>query len=280
MVAIPQRILDNWGEWFGPRSSEIAEQVESRAGAAIEEWNLQQPRLMEGGEVALVLEAVRDGAPVVCKLSPPDPMLGEEARALAAWDGVCPELLGTRDEETTILMERLRPGTSLGDSGAPVAEQLRVIGEAARCIHLAPAPDVPRLAGTELAREWAESLEDDGDRAELAELLDAGDVVIHTDLHGYNVLRHGDEWRVIDPKPFRAMPEAEIWGLIDETDLTPGREREQMAERLEVYCAAASLDRELARRWARIRAIAEAGSLTERQSGWRGELLRVAEALR
>ena len=47
MVEIPERILANWREWFGPRSGEIATQVEARASAAIEAWKLDGPRLME-----------------------------------------------------------------------------------------------------------------------------------------------------------------------------------------------------------------------------------------
>lgn len=279
MVAIPERILANWREWFGSRAEGLADDVGTRARDAIDAWGLESARVMSGGEVALVLEATRDGIPVICKLSPPDPSLAHESKALASWSGICPQLLGARDGGLTMLLERLDPGAPLAGDPGSIKDQLRVLGELAGRIHRAPAPDAPRLADSELAEEWSGALSKEADRAELAQLLEGDGVVIHTDLHAENVLRHGDAWRAIDPKPFRAMPEAEIWGLIDEAGLAAGRERQQMTERLAVYCEAGSLDPELARRWARLRALAEAGSLTARQETWRGELERVAAAL-
>ncbi len=157
---------------------------------------------------------------VVCKLNPPDPRVGREAVGLAGWPEICPELLATRDDEHTILMERLKPGTLLAESGNSIDAQLTVIGALARRLHLAGPEDVERFADSTLGLELLGALEHEHERAELRDLMAADDVVVHTDLHALNVLDAGDgDWRVIDPEPLRAAPEAEIWALMDATSL-------------------------------------------------------------
>ena len=279
MVEIPERILANWRDWFGARAEFLAEDVPRRASAAIDAWRLEGARPMEGGEVALVLEANRGSRRVVCKVNPPDPALGREAVGLAHWRDLCPELLATRDSDDTILMERLEPGTPLADNVGSVDEELRVIGGLVRRLHASGPEGVDSLAGSELAREWMDALGEESDRAELARLLDApAEIVIHTDLHANNVLAHRGEWRLIDPKPFRAPREAEVWALADATGLQADGAVEEMRRRLGIYCEAADLDPDLARRWARLRTLAEA-SLAGSQPEWRRELILVAEAL-
>jgi streptomycin 6-kinase len=257
----------------------MAAEINERATAAIEAWGLEDVRPMDGGEVALVLAAERNGRAVVCKLNPGDPALGREAAGLAAWADVCPELLATRDGEDTILMERLRPGTPLADNVGSVDAELRVIGGLVRRLHAEGPAGAERLEESALAAEWMEALGDADDRAELAGLLAGDSVVIHTDLHANNVLDGGDgDWRVIDPKPFRAAPEAEIWGLVDATGLDPATAAAEMRRRLAIYCEAAGLDGDIAHLWARLRARAEANLVTE-TSEWRRELTLVADAL-
>jgi streptomycin 6-kinase len=282
MIEIPRRLLDNWREWYPERGAAVAAEIGERAQAAIRAWGLAGARPIGGGEVALVLEAGRDGAAVICKLSPPDPSLGDEAAGLAAWAGrcICPELLDARDGGRTMLMERLDPGTPLAFNVGSVDEELRIIGALVRELHRAPAPAVPHLAGSALATEWTEALDDEADRAELGRLLGDDEVVAHTDLHANNVLRHGGGWRVIDPKPFRAGREAEVWGLVDATGLpdeTKGA-ADEMRRRLRIYCEAAGLDQAKAHRWARIRARAGV-ELAPPGSEWKAELVRVAAAL-
>jgi streptomycin 6-kinase len=278
MVAIPDHILANWREWYPETHERVAADVGDRTEAAIEAWELEGASAFGTGEVALVLEANRDGTPVVCKLSPPDPSLGDEAKALASWGGICPALLDSRDRGLTMLLERLDPGTPLAFNVGSVDEELRVIGALARRLHDAPAPEVPRLAGSALAQEWSEALPDPADRAELERLLEADDVVIHSDLHANNVMRHGGEWRVIDPKPFRASREAEVWGLVDGTGLEGDGAAEEMRRRLEIYCEAAGLEPALTHRWARLRARSGV-NLASPGSTWRRELAQVAAAL-
>jgi streptomycin 6-kinase len=279
MVEIPERILANWREWFGDRAEHLAEDIPRRARAAIEAWGLEDARPLEGGEVALVLGATREGRPVVCKVNPPDPALGREAAGLAHWSDLCPELLDTRDADDTLLMERLEPGTPLAGNVGSVDEELRVIGGLVRRLHASGPDGVERLADSELAREWMEALREESDRVELSGLLSApAEAVIHTDLHAENVLAHGRGWRVIDPKPFRAPREAEVWALADATGIEADRAAEDMRRRLELYCEAAELDLEEARRWTRLRALAEA-SMEGDQPEWRRELILVAEAL-
>jgi hypothetical protein len=282
VTVLPERILTNWREWFGARADEMAAEVAARAEAAVRAWDLDDPRVLPGGEVALVLAAERRGRAVVCKLNPHDPALGHEARGLAAWTGLCPELLGTRDDEDTILMERLDPGLPLAGNAGSVEGELRVIAGIARRLHATTRqPQVELLAESVLAAEWMDALEDADDRAELRRLLEAGrEVVIHTDLHAQNVLSHEDGWRMIDPKPFRAPREAEVWALVDGTGLPeePAAAGREMGRRLALYCEAAGLESGPALSWARLRAEAEK-TLAPRASSWRAELTSAAAAL-
>ncbi|MBM3667594.1 MAG: hypothetical protein FJW90_08990 [Actinobacteria bacterium] len=279
MVAIPDRILANWRQWYGEAAADShASDVAARAEAAIDAWRLEGASVMEGGEVALVLAARGQGREVVCKLNPADPTLAGEAVGLASWRGLCPELLGTRDRGRTILMERLTPGTRLGDRVGSVEAQLELLGGLVGRLHAAPAPRVPRLAESGLASEWLDALQEDADRDELRELLAGDEVVIHTDLHSHNVLEERGDWRIIDPKPFRAMAEAEIWALVVSEDLPGESTARALERRIAVYCEASGLDPEPTRRWTRLRALAEA-SLGPAGSDWQRELNLVADAI-
>jgi streptomycin 6-kinase len=40
------------------------------------------------------------------------------------------------------------------------------------------------------------------------------DVLVHGDLHHYNLLRHADHWVVVDPKPLIAEPEFDVVTLL------------------------------------------------------------------
>ena len=92
-------------------------------------------------------------------------------------------------------------------------------------------------------------------RALATDLLAEPDVdarLVHTDLHGQNVLRRPgtDQWVAIDPKPMSAMPEMAVapvlWNRWYEV-IGSEDPRERLNRRLETVCEHAGLDPDRAR---------------------------------
>jgi streptomycin 6-kinase len=186
---------------------------------------------MTGGNVALVMTAVRGHHEVVLKLNPgqnPDAAeLQAEGGALSAWAGssAAVQLLGCRDDGMTLLLERIQPGHTLDAERLVWDEKLELIGGLVRKLHA------------------------------------AGAALIHGDLHPGNVLRGPGRWVAIDPKGLRADRHADIWALICPQAPQLGSDPEAGARvlrgRVDRYAAAAGLDPERAVEWVRRRAEVE-----------------------
>lgn len=293
------RLKSRWSSyWPGADVPELAADVGARLRDAASAWGLDEIRALDGGEVGLVCAAVRDGRPVVLKLLPrghaEDALLTAEVDALAFWrqTGAVPEVLGRRDRGFTFLLERLLPGGTLDASGVSWDERLEVLGQLAAQLHAAGAPPDGFVHVAAYARSWRRALAPEHELlAELEALLVPGDddVLLHADLHGGNVLRDRDEWKVIDPHAARGNRHADVWALLDPlVPALPGdaSAAARAAERwLARYTDAAGMDNERARGWTRVRARAEAcaiqagGRPTTDEQAWAGRLHRMADAL-
>jgi streptomycin 6-kinase len=251
--------------------------VTQRFEAAVEHWQLRDPRPLDGGCIALVCEA----GSAVLKLNPrghrDDAQLTGEGDALAFWEptGAVPRLLGTRDEGFTLLMERLEPGTPLNETGVGWEEQLDLLGGLAATLHARAGPGDEFISMSEFCTDW--------DSAELKRLTEPvdDDVLVHADLHGGNVLLHGAELRVIDPKGVRGDRHADIWALL-EPDAPPLPPDPQAAARtawswVTRYADAAGMDAQRAAAWTRVRAAAEAIWITD--EAWAARLRALSAAL-
>ena len=87
----------------------------------------------------------------------------------------------------------------------------------------------------------------------------AGEVLLHQDLHGGNVLRSGaDEWLAIDPKPLVGDPAFDAASLLrDRRWLLGGADDARLVRRrLDVLAEVTGLDRERMRRWGIVHALA------------------------
>jgi streptomycin 6-kinase len=196
---------------------------------------------LAGGNVAVVCAADQ---PVVLKLNPRVEEFATEAAALRFWrdTGAAVELLDARDDDYTLLLERLEPGTpTLADLGR-LAARLHAAGP--------PPPHFPHL-----------------DESEPAD----SDVLLHLDLHAGNAMRSGDTWKAIDPKGFIGDRHADIWALID--PLAPAEPD------IETYASAAGLDPRRVRTWVRRRALATATE-PDVDDAWRRRLREIAQRVR
>ena len=84
-------------------------------------------------------------------------------------------------------------------------------------------------------------------------------VLLHQDFHGANVLRSGDGWRAIDPKPLVGDPAFDAASLLrdrrDSLRDDPRAER-RVRRRLDLLSEALELDRERMRLWGIAHALA------------------------
>ena len=175
----------------------------------------------------------------------------DEGAALALWDGDGAVRVDRADRERrALLLERAVPGTDiseLDDEEAtaiavevatklwrPAAEPFRPVTEhVARWIENEPSPLTERA------------------RALLAELDSPHDWVVHGDFHHHNILRHGDRHVAIDPKPYLADREYDVYSFLV-NPLTYRMERATTERRIAQF-AAAGLDEWRIRAWAIVR---------------------------
>jgi streptomycin 6-kinase len=223
---------------------------------------LEEP--FAGSNVSLVIPA----GDKVLKVQWPHRESEHEAAALDLWDGDGAVRLLAHDEERhALLLERCRPGTSLGELDADAA--LGVLTGLLARLWKPAGPPFRSLA--EEAGWWAGYIREEWDKegrlfeeelvaaavAALDELAptQGEQVLIHQDLHADNVLAaERDPWLVIDPKPIAGEREFGLASIIRSSEL--GHSEHAAVGRLDRLSSELGLDRERARGWALGQAIA------------------------
>ena len=286
---IPDALAVNWAQWWPGEAERVARDVRERLGAAVAAWGLTELTPLEGGEVAMVLGARHAGGEVVVKLSPRVGEFAGEGEALALWagEGIAPAVRGTRDGGLTLMLARLRPGGSLRDAGAGAAQILETIGGLCPRIHLeVAAGSFPSLAEYAAQERWTAKLAGRREHDELAGLLAPGDGdrLLHTDLHWLNVLRGGERWMVIDPKPHIGDPHAETFAFFAGPPLRAipqarAAAREHVHGLAGGYARAAGLEPDRLLTWIRIRALAIIAEPEVATTPWGQRLSRLVDAL-
>ncbi|MFN2627591.1 MAG: aminoglycoside phosphotransferase family protein [Gaiellaceae bacterium] len=134
-----------------------------------------------------------------------------EPDALKLWDGNGAVRLLWRSRRA-LLEERAVPGDDL--SALPEDEATEVAtGVASRLWQRAGSPF---RRGTPEVQRWLDEAEREGctlvplARELLAELNPGADWLVHGDFHHYNILRHGERFVAIDPKPYLADREYDV----------------------------------------------------------------------
>jgi streptomycin 6-kinase len=217
------------------------------------EWGIAVGPRFPGARYSFAAPA-GDGA--VLKIAPvEDDEADLEADALAAWDGDGAVRLLRHDRtRRALLIERCVPGddASTIDDAAAINIAIAVGRRLWRPFVGGPF----RTAAAEVAR-WLNAAARDGHplvaiaREQFAAIGPRHDVLVHGDFHHHNLLRHGDRWLAIDPKPILAEPEFDVVTLLwNPIDVFPTRGR---TERRIAAFAAAGLDERRVRAWAVIR---------------------------
>jgi streptomycin 6-kinase len=265
--------LDWWrGE---PGGAEWLEALPGLVDACARRWELSLGPPFQPARIALVVPAtLRSGEQAVLKLTFPEPESEHEGDALAHWDGAgAVRLLARDDERRALLLERCVPGRQLWAVAAE-DDANRIAAGVLRLLRRPPPDTHPyRLLAAE-AERWAEELPRrwralgrpferlllDEAVAACRELAGGSTeaIVLHQDLHGGNVLRAGEAWVAIDPKPLVGDPAFDVASLLrDRRRLLrqPGAAR-RVRRRLDLLAAELALDRERARRWGVAHALA------------------------
>ncbi len=233
-------------------------------------WELRVDGPTRFGRCAVVLPVLRaDGSSAALKVGWPHDAATHEHLALRAWDGVgAVRLLAADPSRWALLLERLDDDHDLDVVG--VDESCRQVGGLLRTLDRPALPqlnqlsaylqrlagDLNTLSGGPCARS---------DRGLPRRLVDRGQAIatdlathpgidarlVHTDLHGHNVLRRPGtgEWVAIDPKPMAGVPELAVapalWNrwqeVVDADDV-----RAHLNRRVDTLCERAGLDPDLA----------------------------------
>jgi streptomycin 6-kinase len=277
-VSGPHRVPAGLGWWRSqPGGAEWLERLPRLVAECAERWELRPGEPFEPSSVAYVAPvALPGGAPAVLKVGFPDRESEHEPAALAHWAGEgAVRLLDDDPARRALLLDRCEPGAPLW-AVADEAEANAIAAAILRRLWRAPAPGAPFRPRAGEARRWADELPGrwarhgrpferallDAAVGWVAELVAAPgpDVVLHQDLHGGNVLRAGRErWLAIDPKPLTGEREFDVASLLRDrraelaADPAPAR---RVRRRLDQLAAELDLDRERARRWGVIHALA------------------------
>lgn len=182
----------------------------------------------------------------------------DEGDALAVWDGNgAVRLLRADKGRRALLEERALPGDDI--SGLPEEEAVAIaVDVATRLWVRAGAPF--RWVGDHVPR-WMDNAErEGGEGSELLPLarevyasLDPGrEWLTHGDFHHHNILRHGDRFVAIDPKPYLADREYDLYSFLRNPLSYRMVDREETERRIAAFVAA-GLDDFRIRAWAVVR---------------------------
>jgi streptomycin 6-kinase len=224
--------------------------AKATAFQAAREWGLELGEPFAFSYVSYVAPA--DGAVLKVAWEGDDESL-HEGDALELWNGDGAVRL-LRRSGRALLEERAVPGDDL--STLPEDE--------ATAVAVDIAPRLWRQAGSPFrpvapqVRRWLEGAEREGSelvplaRQLLAELAPGADWLVHGDFHHHNILRSGQRFVAIDPKPYLADREYDLPSFLWNPWDNRMEDREQTERRIAAFVAA-GLDDFRIRAWTVIR---------------------------
>jgi streptomycin 6-kinase len=263
-----------------------------------ERWSLTVGPPFPAIEMNYVAAARRaDGQPCVLKVSRYVGETRTEIAALRLWDGDgAARLLESDPELGALLVERLAPGTMLvevaeRDDDAATAVAAGVLARLWR-----PPPAQPDLGGLRGLASWCAAYDRnrvalsrgahgfpaalfaraDALRAELLASTEAP-VVLHGDLHHFNVLRaERAEWLAIDPKGLAGDKCFDVCQFLRNPRPVPASVNRR---RLDLLCAELGLDRPRTRDWCLVHAVLDACWDVEEGKPWQAAVERALETM-
>ena len=197
------------------------------------DWQLTLgPAYPDATEAFVAPATLADGSPAVLKLVSRRGRATDEMTVLRLAGGEgCARLLRHDEQSGAMLLERLGP--SMYRVGLPIEQRQEILCRVAMRLWR-PAPDSGLPTGRDHARRLAGYVEEAWDRlgrpcseravevalAAAAARAAAYDperaVLLHGDVHQWNTLRAGTDWKLVDPDGLLAEPEADLGVLVRE----------------------------------------------------------------
>ncbi|KAF0845689.1 aminoglycoside phosphotransferase family protein [Nocardia caishijiensis] len=258
-------------------------------------WSCRPDGPLMHGNVGVVMPVLAaDHPPAVIKVSFPHPGNDFEAAAFDAWDGAGAVRLFARDDADYAMLLERGSGGSLSEV-ADFDDAVTALGELSLRLAVEAPPELPRLS--RLVAEWPDEIATTATQmgdplpgrvidAALATLRELGpdqpETLVHGDLHDSNVLRGDREpWLAIDPKGYVGDRAYDTITVIRSYRFAPllfsADPARGLRRGLDMYCEAARIDRDRARRWAQLRAVRAA--LWGRQHGEPDWVVRITDQL-
>lgn len=230
--------------------------LEQLAREAADEWGLELGPRIVAGRYSYVAPA---GADAILKVVPAEDVDANDiAHALRFWGGLgAVRLLRYDARRRALLLERVRPGTEAAT--VPEDEAIAAAVSVGRRIWRTAATPQPYRSVKAWVARWLPP--DDAHplvataRRTYEAMTVKDDRLVHADFHHHNLLRRGDDWVVIDPKPHLGEPEFDIPAFLwNPLGTAPTRARTE--HRIRAF-ADAGLDADVIRRWAIVRGICD-----------------------
>ncbi|MAT97129.1 MAG: aminoglycoside/hydroxyurea antibiotic resistance kinase [Anaerolineaceae bacterium] len=216
-----------------------------------------------------------DSTEIVLKAGVPNRELRTEIEALQLYDGRgCVRLLDADPEAGILLLERLYSGEMLtiitdDDEATRLAAQvMQSLWRPLPAEHSFPSVADWAAGLAELRQEFGggtgpfnKKLVETAESIFTDLLSSSGDpVLLHGDLHHYNILSAGDGWKMIDPKGVAGEPAYEVGALLRNPDLPQQASAlaQLTARRLDILAEMLALDRERLRQWSLAQAVLSA----------------------
>jgi streptomycin 6-kinase len=271
-IEVPEALVAWHHKWFGESGRAWIDAVPDLTADLLDRWQLRLDGAPTCGAVALVLPVVRaEGTLAILKLQPVnDDTLGE-TDALRAWNGDgAVRLLDQDPESGSMLLERLDADCSLSTVRDDLVA-LEILSERLVRLSAVPAPvGLRRLSdvGADMLDRLPRALTLVRDRSQhrlirscasaLKEVLaEAGDRLLHGDLHYFNLLAPHpadprEPWLAIDPKPLAGDPGFELLPALHnrwEEAVATGDVPRAIRRRFDLMTELVGLDRKRATNW-------------------------------
>jgi streptomycin 6-kinase len=271
-IEVPEALVSWHRKFFGESGRAWIEALPDLAAGLLDRWQLRPDGAPMCGARALVLPVVRaDGTPAVLKLQPLTDHTVGEPDALRAWNGNGAVRLLDHDAVSgSMLLERLNGDRSLATVSDDLAA-LEILSELLARLSAVPAP-----AGLRRLSDFAADLLDRVPHAltlvrdpsqqrliqacasALKEVLpEAGDRLLHEDLHYFNILAphsadQREPWLAIDPNPLAGDPGFELLAALHnrwEQAVATGDVPRAIRRRFDLMTDILGLDRKRATGW-------------------------------
>jgi len=251
---------------YGPGGREWLDGFPAMLERFREQWGVTalEPHFPYIGYAWVAPCVLRDGTRAVLKLAPPEPEVGNEIQALRLYAGEgAARLIAADEQATALLLERLEPGTTLSELADDVAAT-EVAAETFRRL-FRPLPEEHPFPSMERWGRAFRSLREKhggGCGAFPADLFEPAfdvyfqlcasreeQVLLHGDLHHYNILRAGEDWLAIDPKGLAGERAAEIGPYLYNRIEGVEDLREFTLRRIQQFSEALGIDRQRLTLW-------------------------------